>query len=58
MRGPAAHGLGLLSIRDRVNFLNGTLDIQSAPGAGTQLTTQIPIRTEALVASRSLALHH
>src|SRR4029077_3287760 len=34
MRGPAAHGLGLLSIRDRVNFLNGSLDIQSAPGAG------------------------
>jgi signal transduction histidine kinase len=45
-------GLGLVNIRDRVNFLRGRLEIQSAPGAGTQLMTQIPIRSEANAASR------
>jgi signal transduction histidine kinase len=46
-------GLGLVNIRDRVTFLKGRLEIHSAPGAGTQLMTQIPIRTEANPASRA-----
>jgi signal transduction histidine kinase len=41
-----------VNIRDRVSFLKGRLEIQSAPGAGTQLMTQIPIRSEANAASR------
>lgn len=45
-------GLGLVNIRDRVTFLKGRLEIHSAPGAGTQLMTQIPIRTEANGAGR------
>jgi len=45
-------GLGLVNIRDRVTFLKGRLEIHSAPGAGTQLLTQIPIRTDANAASR------
>jgi signal transduction histidine kinase len=56
-RGTAAHGLGLLSIRDRVTFLKGRLDIQSAPGAGTELATHIPIRTEASVSIRTSPVH-
>ena len=33
---------GLLGMRERVILLNGTLDVQSAPGQGTILTFEIP----------------
>ena len=31
------HGLGLVSIRERLDAIGGTLDIRSSPGAGTRL---------------------
>jgi signal transduction histidine kinase len=35
-------GLGLISIRERVAQLSGTLRIESAPGTGTRLTVELP----------------
>ena len=43
---PASHGpgrsLGLLGMRERVRLVNGTLDIESAPGRGTTLVAWAP----------------
>ncbi len=36
-------GSGLTGLRDRVEALNGTIEIASAPGAGTSLVARIPI---------------
>jgi signal transduction histidine kinase len=36
-------GLGLVSMRERVGVLNGTLVIQSAPGRGTRVVARIPL---------------
>jgi signal transduction histidine kinase len=35
-------GLGLASMRERVTQLQGTLQIESAPGAGTRVTVNVP----------------
>jgi len=43
---PAAagqNGLGLIGIRERVGALNGTLTLETGPGAGTRLAVQIPL---------------
>jgi PAS domain S-box-containing protein len=39
-------GLGLLSMRERVELLRGTFDIRSQPGQGTQINIQIPANWE------------
>jgi len=39
----AAHGLGLASICQRLEYLGGTLDIASAPGRGSRFTLSIPL---------------
>jgi two-component system sensor histidine kinase DegS len=36
-------GLGLKLIRERVELIGGTMDIDSAPGRGTKINFQIPI---------------
>jgi PAS domain S-box-containing protein len=36
-------GIGLRTIRDRVTLLQGTLEIDSAPGAGTMVTVTLPM---------------
>lgn len=38
------HGLGLRSIRERVSSVHGTVQIQSAPGQGTRIIVQVPIK--------------
>jgi PAS domain S-box-containing protein len=35
--------LGLLSMRERVQLVNGTLDIETAPGRGTTLVAWVPV---------------
>ena len=44
---PASPGkgrsLGLASMRERVRLVNGTLDIQSAPGRGTEIVVWVPL---------------
>lgn len=38
-----AHSFGLCSMRERVDLLSGTLNIDSRPGAGAVVTVQIPL---------------
>ncbi len=38
----AGEGIGLMGMRERAEHLNGSLDIRSAPGEGTQVTVSIP----------------
>ncbi len=38
-------GLGLLGIEERVAACGGSLQIHSAPGCGTELVAEIPLRT-------------
>lgn len=37
-----AQGFGLLSIRERIHFLGGTLEIRPRPGKGTRVTLEMP----------------
>jgi PAS domain S-box-containing protein len=37
-------GLGLFSVRERMEYLDGTLDLQSAPGQGTTVILSLPNR--------------
>jgi signal transduction histidine kinase len=39
----ARGGLGLDSMEERVKFLGGTLELQSAPGHGTRITVRVPL---------------
>ena len=36
-------GLGLLGMRERVELLDGTFEIDTAPGAGTTLIVELPL---------------
>jgi signal transduction histidine kinase len=38
-----ASGFGLFSIRERIGTIEGTLDIESAPGAGSRFRLSIPL---------------
>ncbi len=42
-----AKGLGFRSMRDRINSIRGNIQIQSAPGQGTRLIVQLPIKQSA-----------
>jgi ligand-binding sensor domain-containing protein/signal transduction histidine kinase len=42
--GEKLHGMGLRSIRERVSSIRGTLQVQSAPGHGTRILVQVPIK--------------
>jgi signal transduction histidine kinase len=39
----AGDQLGLVGMRERAASVNGALDIESKPGAGTRLTVEIPL---------------
>lgn len=41
------HGTGLRGLRDRVEALGGTFQIESAPGMGTRLVATVPVGHEA-----------
>ena len=40
-----AKGMGFRSMRERIGSIRGTLQIQSAPGQGTRVIAQLPIKT-------------
>lgn len=42
-----AKGLGFRSMRDRISSVRGNFQIQSAPGQGTRIIIQIPLKTNA-----------
>jgi signal transduction histidine kinase len=37
------HGLGLTSMMERARMIGGKADIQTAPGAGTRITVELPL---------------
>jgi signal transduction histidine kinase len=37
-------GMGLQIVQDRVDALEGTLEVTSAPGRGTQIAVRLPVR--------------
>ena len=41
--GAAAAGLGLVSMRDRVELVGGTLRVQSTEGSGTTIAVEVPL---------------
>ena len=41
-----AHGLGLISMRERVALVKGTISITSKPGSGTQIEVRVPMAHE------------
>lgn len=43
------HSFGLIGIRERIEILNGSLNIDSAPGKGTTVVFKIPISVEQTV---------
>jgi PAS domain S-box-containing protein len=47
---------GLSSIRERMSALGGRLDVQSAPGQGTQAILTLPIGASAIVMSETRAI--
>ena len=38
-----SRGIGIISIRERVRFVNGTLSINSRPGGGTTIEVDVPL---------------
>jgi signal transduction histidine kinase len=47
LKEPGAHGkLGLLGMQERVILANGTIEIESAPGAGTTVFVRIPLESK------------
>ncbi|MFD2513296.1 PAS domain-containing protein [Pontibacter locisalis] len=42
-KGTSSKGIGIKSIRDRVELLNGTFKIKNSPGAGTQILISLPL---------------
>jgi signal transduction histidine kinase len=50
-RAESRRGLGLISIRERVGNLKGTVRLESAPGKGTRLTVELPAQVRPLPAT-------
>ncbi len=42
----STRGLGLLGMRERIALLDGSLNIDSAPGGGTTISVEVPIQAE------------
>jgi signal transduction histidine kinase len=39
------HGLGLISMRERLQLVHGELSVKSQPGAGTTIRARVPLNT-------------
>jgi PAS domain S-box-containing protein len=40
------HGLGLISMRERLHLVHGELSVKSQPGAGTTIRARVPLKTD------------
>lgn len=38
------HGMGILSMRERLRLVNGVISIQSRPDAGTEVKAEVPAK--------------
>ena len=46
------HGLGLISMRERLHLVQGELSVKSKPGAGTTIHARVPFRgTDSMLAA-------
>ncbi|MGE5590641.1 MAG: cache domain-containing protein [Bacillota bacterium] len=45
---PDHSGFGLLSMRERVQTLGGTLEVDSRPGEGTRVCVRVPVRADSV----------
>jgi signal transduction histidine kinase len=52
VRGPGAKGLGIISMRERIQGLGGSFEMRSAPGAGTRLFVRVPCQITESAAHR------
>ena len=52
LKGVSGHGLGLISMEERVEAIDGTFDIQSAPGRGTRVDVRVPLPSATAAAGR------
>jgi len=43
--GLSRHGLGLISMRERLQIVHGVLQIKTKPGTGTTISARIPLQT-------------
>ena len=43
---PRTGGFGLTSMRQRVESVSGTLEIESEPGGGTGISARVPVEAE------------
>lgn len=43
----AKKGLGLISMAERMNVLQGTFQVKTKPGAGTEVYAWVPLKQEA-----------
>jgi PAS domain S-box-containing protein len=48
------HGLGLISMRERLQMVNGELSISSYAGCGTTVNARVPLKPEAIPADTAL----
>jgi signal transduction histidine kinase len=46
LRDPKTGGFGLFNIRERLAILNGSLQIDSAPGKGTKVAITLPLNAD------------
>ena len=46
-------GFGLVSVRERLSFVGGSVGIASVPGDGTQVTLTAPLQREEQVAEET-----
>jgi signal transduction histidine kinase len=44
----SGNGIGLVSMRERVRFVNGTISIQSAPNRGTTIQVDVPLPAQTI----------
>jgi PAS domain S-box-containing protein len=44
------HGLGLISMRERLQLVHGEFSVKSQPGAGTTIRARVPLKTDEYVA--------
>jgi signal transduction histidine kinase len=52
--GPARRGLGLTAIRERLNAMGGTMEMESRAGQGTRVILQLPLQSETSAAPTAL----